>query len=110
MADTVHHELSDHPAGQHELPPVNSSLVTFAVLAILAILALVVGFSNLGDTKVIASLTVASVQSIVLSLFFMDLRRADKLTWLVAGSGIFWVGLMFLFILTDYLTRHIAVL
>jgi hypothetical protein len=40
----------------------------------------------------------------------MDLRQADKLTWLVALSGVFWTFLMFLFVLTDYLTRHLGVL
>ena len=40
----------------------------------------------------------------------MDLRAADKLTWLAAIAGIFWVFLMFLFILTDFITRHLGVL
>lgn len=93
---------------EHHLPPVASTMTTFAVLAVLAVAALAVGFSNLGPYKVVASLAVAVVQAGVLSVYFMDLRQADKLTWLVAGSGIFWVGLMFLFILTDYITRHLA--
>ena len=111
MAHATHTRHDGHPAGHHELPAVGASLLTFVVLFILAILALVVGFSGgFGDWKVLASLMVATVQAGVLAVFFMDLRKADHLTWLVAGSGIFWVGLMFLFILTDYFTRHIAVL
>ena len=110
MAQATQTHQTGHPAGHHVLPEVGASLLTFVVLFILAVLALVVGFSNLGDWKVLASLLVATVQAGVLAVFFMDLRKADQLTWLIAGAGLFWVGLMFLFILTDYFTRHIAVL
>ncbi len=92
----------------HELPPTASTMTTFAVLVVLALAALAVGFSDLGPWKVLANLLIAAVQASVLALFFMDLRQADRLTWLCAGAAIFWVGLMFLFTLTDYLTRYIA--
>ncbi len=102
----VHEEESVH----HEATPDAKSFVTFFVLAGLALLALFVGFSDLGSTKVVASLAVSTVQACVLAYFFMDLRSADKLTWLVAAASIFWTFLMFLFILTDFLTRHLGVL
>lgn len=110
MAASTHHASTGHPAGDHELPPVANTLMTFVVLFMLAILALVVGFSNMGEWKVLANLAVSALQTTVLALFFMDLRKADPLTWLAVASSIFWLGLLFLFTLTDMLTRHIAVL
>lgn len=98
-------ELVEHDVAQNA-----KSLTIFAVLAGMALLALFVGFSDLGPMKVVASLIVAAVQASVLAFFFMDLRQADKLTWLIALAGVFWTFLMFLFILTDYLTRHLGVL
>jgi caa(3)-type oxidase subunit IV len=95
---------------EHEIAPTAKSLTIFAVLAGMALLALFIGFSDLGPMKVVASLMVAAVQASVLAFFFMDLKQADKLTWLVALSGVFWTFLMFLFVLTDYLTRHLGVL
>lgn len=92
----------------HVMPSVGGILTTFAVLAVLAVVALAVGFSNLGPQKVLVSLLVTLVQSTVLGLFFMDLKQADKLTWLCVGASVFWVGLQFLFTLTDYFTRHYA--
>lgn len=94
----------------HEAVPDGRSFVTFFVLAGLALLALFVGFSDLGSMKVVVSLIVSTVQAGVLAYFFMDLRAADKLTWLVAAASVFWTFLMFLFILTDFLTRHLGVL
>lgn len=108
--------MSDHHAekeaifetDEHVMPSVGGILTTFAVLVVLALVALAVGFSDLGPNKVWVSLLVTVVQSTVLGLFFMDLKQADKLTWLCVGASVFWVGLMFLFTLTDFFTRHHA--
>ena len=94
----------------HEATPNARSFATFAVLAGLSFLALFVGFSDLGSMKVVVSLLVSTVEAGILAYFFMDLRAADKLTWLVAAASLFWVFLMFLFILTDFLTRHLGVI
>jgi caa(3)-type oxidase subunit IV len=93
----------DHP----EPSPVGRSFVVFLALAVLTVMALVVGFTELGPAKVWLNIGVAVIQAVVLSVFFMELRHADKLTWLMAVAAIFWTFLLFLFTLTDYLTRHL---
>ena len=92
----------------HTVASTGSTLTVFVVLVLLAIVAIAVGFSDLGPWKVAASLLVAGVQALVLSVFFMDLKQADKLTWMCAGASVFWVAIMFTFTLTDYVTRHLA--
>lgn len=95
----------------HEVLPTARSLGTFAVLAGLAVVALIIGFNNdLGPLKWVASLTCAVVQAGVLAYFFMDLKQSDTLTWLCVATAIFFTGLQFLFTLTDYFTRHLGVL
>ncbi len=101
------HEVEQHA---HTLPAAANTLLIFAVLAGLALLALFIGFSDLGPLKVVASLGCAAVQAGVLAYFFMDLKQSDKLTWLCVLSALFFTGLQFLFTLTDYLTRHLGVL
>jgi cytochrome c oxidase subunit 4 len=95
---------------EHAVPPTASTTTVFVVLAGLALLQLVVGFSDLGPWKVLANLLVTGAQASVLAYFWMDLRQADSLTWLCVGAALFWVFLLFLFTLTDYLTRYIAAL
>jgi len=97
-------------AHAHTVPSTASTLGIFAVLAGLSLLALFIGFSDLGPIKVLASLGCAVVQAGVLAYFFMDLKQADKLTWLCVAAALFFTGLQFLFTLTDYLTRHLGVL
>lgn len=94
----------------HAIAPPSAHLTTFAVLAVLAAVQIGVGMSDLGDAKVVVSLTVAAVQTAVLGYFFMDLKQADKLTWLCVGAAGFWLVLLFVFTLTDYVTRHYAVI
>jgi cytochrome c oxidase subunit 4 len=101
------HEVERHA---HTLPTPANTITIFAVLAGLALLALFIGFSDMGPLKVVASLGCAVVQAGVLAYFFMDLKQSDKLTWLCVGAAVFFTGLQFLFTLTDYLTRHLGVL
>ncbi len=106
------HNAVMHPQEtvEHEVAPTSKSLLIFAVLVGLAFLALFAGFSDIGPWKVAVSLAISAVQATVLAVFFMDLRQADRLTWLVAAAGLFWTFLLFLFTLTDYLTRHLGVI
>jgi cytochrome c oxidase subunit IV len=108
----VSHEQKPNVFEHEHAAPASAGkmFVTFLILAGLTLMALVVGFSELGAAKVWVSLGVAAAQGIVLTLFFMELKQQDTLTWLIAASSLFWTGLLFLFTLTDYLTRHYAVL
>jgi cytochrome c oxidase subunit 4 len=62
------------------------------------------------SSKIMLSMAIACTQAALLAYFFMHLKESDQVTWLVVGSSIFWLIILFLFILTDYLTRHHAVL
>ena len=66
-------------ADDHHVPPLASTLTTFAVLLLLAAVALAVGFSDLGPMKVFASLSITAVQATVLSrvLHGPEVRRTS---------------------------------
>ena len=109
MADHAHAERDTiHETSEHTITTVPGTLITFLVLIAMACVQLFVGFSSLGDEKLLIQLLITCSQAVVLSYFFMDLRQSDQLTWLCVGASIFWSGLLFLFTLTDYLTRHFA--
>ncbi len=96
---------------EHEHAPPNSVGVTtliFVIMLGLTCMALLVGFSDLGPMKIYANLGVACVQALVVSMFSMELKNQDKLTWLTAAASIFWTAILFLFTMTDYITRGYA--
>lgn len=94
----------------HSSVPVSKSgyYLIFVAIAGLVFLAIGASFMNLGRSAIYVNLLIAGTQACLLAYYFMHLKGAEQLTWLVVGAGLFWIFIMFLFMLTDYLTRHIA--
>lgn len=93
---------------EHEHAAPNSaatSVMVFLALGVLTLMALIIGFSDLGPLKLYASLGVAALQGCILAYFSMELKNQGTLIWLCAAASIFWTFLLFLFTLTDYITR-----
>jgi cytochrome c oxidase subunit 4 len=44
-------------------------------------------------------------KALLVILFFMHVRWATRLTWVVAASGFVWLLILFGITMTDYLTR-----
>src|SRR5947209_5699815 len=107
-------------AHEHEETPAGRYYLVFAAIAVLVLVAAGVSFMGempqapehgrtvtdvdaKGPTRLVINLVIASVQVALLGLFFMHLKGADRLTWLVVGAGGFWLLILFLLLLTDYL-------
>jgi len=77
----------------------------FAALMILTSLTTAIAFVDLGFFSPVVALTIAIVKASLVVLFFMHLRYSTRLTWVVGGAGLFWLGILFALSLSDYLTR-----
>jgi len=64
--------------------------------------------ASVGGMAIYLNLLIAGAQASLLAYFFMHLKGADHLTWIIAGAGLFWIAILFILLLTDYVTRHIA--
>jgi cytochrome c oxidase subunit 4 len=62
-------------------------------------------YIDLGRFNPFIALTIAIVKATFVVLYFMHLRYSTRLTWVVAASGVFWLGILFALTLSDYLTR-----
>jgi cytochrome c oxidase subunit 4 len=78
-----------------------------AWLALLTLLALTVVLAQipLGSLNAIVALTIAFVKAAVVATFFMELRHRGMRTFIFAGAGLFWLGILLWLGLMDYLTR-----
>jgi len=54
---------------------------------------------------VIVALTIAMGKALLVVLFFMHVRYSSRLTWVLVGAGVLWVGHLLLLTMSDYLTR-----
>ncbi len=85
--------------------PRTTYVTVFIVLAILTVATALIAFLDLGVFSPIIALTIAIIKATIVVMFFMHLWYSDKLTWIVWGAALFWLGIMFVLSMSDYLTR-----
>ena len=76
-------------------------------IALLVLLALTirVAYVHLGYLNVVAAMTIAVLKAVLIILYFMHIRYSSRLTWVFAGAGFFWLGILLVLSMTDFLTR-----
>jgi len=60
---------------------------------------------DFGFLNNVVMLAIAVTKMVLVMLFFMGVRWNSKLTWVVAGSGFFFLLIMFAITMSDYMTR-----
>jgi cytochrome c oxidase subunit 4 len=60
---------------------------------------------DLGAFHGAAGLGIAGAKAALIVLFFMHVRSGSRLIWVIALSGLFWLGILLSLTLTDVLTR-----
>jgi cytochrome c oxidase subunit 4 len=103
--DERHQSTEPHP---HET--VRTYNIVFAclmALLVLTVIASVIPFDRmLPGLNAIVALTIAVAKGLLVILFFMHVKRANKLTWAFASAAFVWVGIMFVLTFGDYFTRR----
>jgi cytochrome c oxidase subunit 4 len=116
MADSTHTPTTtttpaDDPYGiRKDVDSPGQLVVVFLVVVGLALAN--IGLSGaIGPTKFTLplQLAIASVQAGVVAYFFMHLKQGDKVVILTALSSLFWMAILFILFLSDYMTRHLII-
>jgi cytochrome c oxidase subunit 4 len=109
--DTTPGSAADDPHGiRKELDSPGQLLLVY--LAILGLAILTISLSSvIGPTKfsLPLQLAIGSVQAGLVSYYFMHLRNSDKVVILTALSALFWMGILFVLFMADYMTRTLHV-
>jgi cytochrome c oxidase subunit 4 len=88
---------SIHPAGLY--------IKVWAILLLLLALTVGVAYLRLGFFNPAAALIIAAVKAGIIILYFMHVRYSRPLVWVFVGSGFVWLAILFIYTLSDYLTR-----
>ena len=88
----------------HVAPKSLYYLIFLALMVGTGLTVLVAKF-DLGPLNNIVMLTVACAKAMLVILYFMHLRWGSRLTWVVAGSGFFWLLILFSITMADYMSR-----
>ncbi len=70
-----------------------------------------VGLSSMGLGKLglPVQLTIGAIQAALVGYYFMHLKQNDKVVTLTALASIFWMGILFVLFMSDYMTRRMIV-
>jgi len=77
----------------------------FMSLIGLTALTVYVAFFDLGPLNTIAAMTIACTKALLVVLYFMHLRYASRLTWILLGSGLLWLAILLVLTMVDYVSR-----
>lgn len=77
----------------------------FPTLIALTWVTVQIAFVDLGPLNSVIALTIASVKATLVVLFFMHVRYSSRLTRVVVISGLFWLGILMVLTMGDYLSR-----
>ncbi|HYG80531.1 MAG TPA: cytochrome C oxidase subunit IV family protein [Pyrinomonadaceae bacterium] len=83
--------------------------VIFGVLMVGTVLTVLAAFRDLDHlfpgANTVVALTIAVVKATFVVLYFMHVRYSSRLIWVIVVAGLFWLAIMFVFTLADYMTR-----
>jgi cytochrome c oxidase subunit 4 len=77
--------------------------------ALLLLLAATIGLAFVDFGRKInnsIAMLIACIKGVLIILFFMHMRWERKTTWFFAGAGFLWLGILFVLMSSDYLTRN----
>ncbi len=108
-----HHEADNHEhqhEGEHHIVSIPIYLIIFGVLVIGTIVTVAVALTDLdhilfAGANTLVALLIAFVKMTCVVLWFMHVKYSSRLIWLTALAGFFWLAIMFVFTMQDYLTR-----
>ena len=89
----------------HQVVSVKTYAAVFGALLALTITTVAVSKLELGRFNFIAAMTIAVIKGTLVVMFFMDVRRATSRTKLFVVAGFFWMAILLVFLLSDYLSR-----
>jgi cytochrome c oxidase subunit 4 len=98
-------EADGETHGSGHVLPVRIYLVVFGILMLLTAVTVTAAFIDLGPFNTMVALVIACTKMLLVILFFMHVRYSSRLTWAAVGVGFFFLGLLLLITLSDYVTR-----
>ena len=90
--------------GKH-IVSVKVYFAVFFALCGLTYLTYVTALQDYGPFNTPIALSIAGVKAALVILFFMHAKYASKLTQLFAFAGFFWLAILLVFTLQDFMTR-----
>ena len=81
----------------------------FVALLVLTGLTTFVAFFDLGLFNPVVAMSIAIAKATLVVLYFMHMKYSSRLTMIVGGAALFWLGILLVLTMSDYLARGTGV-
>ena len=89
------------------ITPTRTYYSVFAALIALTLLTVGISFLELGAWHTTVGVLIGAVKATLVALFFMHLLHSSRASWLAVLAGLFWLGILMVLTLSDYLSRQV---
>ncbi len=89
------------------ITPTRTYYGVFAALIALTLLTVGVSFLDLGAWHTTVGVLIGAIKATLVGLFFMGLVHSSRASWLAVLAGLFWLGILMVLTLSDYLSRQV---
>lgn len=89
---------------QHTMSPRMYYTIYASLLGLLA-LTVLTAYIDLGAWSIVLALMIAALKAVLVVLYFMHVRFANRLTWIFVGGGFVWLLIMLILTMSDYVSR-----
>ena len=89
----------------HHVIPLRIYFLIFGALMGLTVITVWVAFLDFGGLNDVIALSIAVTKAVLVILYFMHVRYSSRLTWVFVSAGFFWLLIMFVLTLNDYVGR-----
>jgi cytochrome c oxidase subunit 4 len=79
--------------------------MVFGALLVLTFLTVVAANFDFGAMNDVVAMTIAVAKAMLVILFFMHVRYSSRLIWVVVAGAFFWLGILLVLTLGDYMSR-----
>ena len=77
----------------------------FMVLMFGTLVTILAAFRDLGPFNAPIALVIATIKAVFVVLFFMHVKDSDRLTKITVAAAAFWLGILLVLTMTDFLSR-----
>ncbi len=92
-------------SAQVHVLPIRTCFAVYVMLIAFTAVTVGAAFLDLKFLSTPVALSIASVKALLVMLYFMELRHSPKLTWIIIGNGIFWLLVMIMLTMSDFISR-----
>ena len=97
--------MSHNEQNHHHIVPLSTYYAIFIALLVGTALTWWVATIDLGAMNNVIMLAIAVTKATLVILFFMHVKYGSKLTWLIVAGSVFFLLILIIFTMNDYLYR-----